>query len=164
MDANETQHSTVSGVPRTSNVLRWLTLSFLFLGSIGLVDATYLFIRHFSVTPGACLLGEGCNNVLASVYSTFHGVPVAFFGVAYYFGIVLLASLALYTREGRWMRAACIFTIVGFIASAWFVYLQLFVIREICAYCMASAATSTLLFIGGVVAVSKVWKRSEESI
>lgn len=153
MDANQ-----------TTNVPRWLTLAFLFLGSIGLIDASYLSVRHFSVTPGACLLGEGCNNVLASAYSSFHGVPVALFGVAYYFSIVLLASLALYTKNPRWMLAAGALTFSGLFASAWFVYLQLFVIREICAYCMASAVTSTLLFVGGVAVVSKVWKQSEESI
>lgn len=158
MDAKEPQNIPVSGVPR------WLTLSFLILGGIGLVDASYLSVRHFSVTPGACLLGEGCNNVLASVYSTFHGIPVALFGVAYYFGIVLLASLALYTKNPRWMLAAGTLTLAGLFASAWFVYVQLFVLHEICAYCMASATTSTLLFVGGVVVVSKDWKRSKESI
>lgn len=159
MDAKQT-----TNVPQPSNGLRWLMIAFLVLGSIGLIDASYLSVRHFSVTPGACLLGEGCNNVLASVYATFHGIPVALFGVAYYASIVLLAFLALYTKNSRWMLAAGALTLTGLFASAWFVYLQLFVIREICAYCMASAATSTLLFVGGVAVVSKVWKRSEESI
>ena len=40
-------------------------------------------------------------------------------------------------------------------ASLIFVWLQLFVINAICFYCMVSAATSTLLFILGII----LWKK-----
>ncbi len=43
------------------------------------------------------------------------------------------------------------FTAIGFVVSLFFVYLQIFVIKAICTYCMASAFTSTLLFLLGVV-------------
>ena len=38
-------------------------------------------------------------------------------------------------------------TALGVAFSAYFVYLQLFVIGEICPFCMVSAAATTLLFI-----------------
>ncbi|MBI2406340.1 MAG: vitamin K epoxide reductase family protein [Candidatus Harrisonbacteria bacterium] len=131
--------------------IRRVASFFLALGGVGLFDSTYLTFRHFSVTPGACLLGEGCNNVLASAYSTFHGIPVALFGVFYYSVIIALAIAALWTKNPRFMLAASAATLAGLFASAWFVYVQLVLLKEICAYCMASAATSTLLFVGGVV-------------
>lgn len=157
MDANQT-----TNISQASNVPRWLIFTFLLLGGIGFIDSLYLSVRHFSITPGACLLGDGCNNVLASAYATFHGIPVAFFGVAYYAGIVALTSLALYTKNVRWMFAAGALTLTGFVASAWFVYVQLFVLHEVCVYCMASAVTSTLLFAGGVAVVLNVRKRIGE--
>lgn len=145
--------------PQTSNVPRWIAGSFLALGSVGLFDSTYLSFRHFSLVPGTCLIGTGCDNVLASTYSVFAGVPVAFFGVAYYLAIVVFAIAALYTKNFRFMLAAAALSVTGLFASAWFVYLQLFVIHQICAYCMISATTSLLLFIGGVLVALKMRKR-----
>ncbi len=139
-------------------VPRWLMLSFLTLGVIGLTDATYLTFRHFSLASGTCLIGTGCDNVLASVYSVFAGIPVAAFGIAYYLAIVVLAVAALYTRNFRFMIAAAALSVTGLFASAWFVYLQFFVLHEICAYCMISATTSLLLFIGGVLVAAKMRK------
>ncbi|MDO8584637.1 MAG: vitamin K epoxide reductase family protein [bacterium] len=158
MEPNETiTQSPVSIVPR------WFAAAFLVLGLIGLTDATYLSIRHFSLMPGTCLIGTGCDNVLASAYSVFAGVPVAFFGVAYYLAIVIFASAALYTKNSRFMLAAAALSVTGLFASAWFVYLQFFILHEICAYCMISATTSLLLFIGGVLTVLKMRKRESGS-
>lgn len=135
-------------------------LAFLILALIGLSDASYLTLRHFSVVSGKCLVGQGCDRVLASAYSVFAGVPVAAFGVAYYLVIAAFTLAALFTKHPRWMLAAGALSVAGIMASAWFVYLQLFVLHAICVYCMTSAGTSTLLFAGGIF-VAKQYLKSE---
>jgi uncharacterized membrane protein len=45
------------------------------------------------------------------------------------------------------LKLIYIFSGVGFVASLYLVYLQLFVIEAICVYCMFSALMTTLIFI-----------------
>jgi uncharacterized membrane protein len=41
-------------------------------------------------------------------------------------------------------------TVFGFIASLWFLYVQLFIIHSLCFYCLFSALDSIILFILGL--------------
>jgi uncharacterized membrane protein len=72
----------------------------------------------------------------------------------YYLLLFLLAVLALDLKL-EIIRIAAYLTPIGFFASLYFVYLQLFVIKEVCSYCMISAATSTILFILGLFIIIK---------
>ena len=73
----------------------------------------------------------------------------------------VLALLIAYldTRNAKLFRAACIFTAAGLLASVYFVIIQAFVLSAYCFYCLISAGTSTLLFILGMVGISR---RSQE--
>lgn len=125
----------------------WL---FLGLSFLGFLDASYLTASHYSGAPVICSVFDGCEKVTASVYSTFGNVPVALMGMAYYFTLLFAVAWFLSTRDKKSIVFASGLTAAGFFASLWFVYLQLFVIKAICLYCMISATTSTLLFILGV--------------
>ena len=54
------------------------------------------------------------------------------------------------TNEDKLLNLTARLTIIGLLASLWFIYLQLFVIKAICLYCMFSAFTSITLFIFGL--------------
>ncbi len=115
----------------------------------GFLDALYLSIQRLRGVPIICTILEGCNKVANSIYAEILNVPVAYLGVAYYFLIFLMAIWFLSSKNRNTFLLMSVFTIVGFFASVWFVYLQVFVIKAICSYCMISALTSTLLFILG---------------
>jgi len=131
------------------------TLSFLTLSLIGFLDASYLAAKHYLGEPVVCSLLEGCEEVLTSKYAIVAGVPVALFGVFYYLAVFILIILYWDTGKTQFLRFAAYLTILGFAASLWFVYLQLFVIGAICLYCMASAITSTILFMLGLFIIFK---------
>ena len=131
------------------------TLSFLTLSLIGFLDASYLAVKHYLGEPVVCSLLEGCEEVLTSKYAIVAGVPVALFGVFYYLAVFILIILYCDTGKTQFLRFAAYLTILGFAASLWFVYLQLFVIGAICLYCMASAITSTILFMLGLFIIFK---------
>lgn len=131
------------------NQLRNLAIIFIVLAVIGLVDAGYLTIKHYANTIPPCTL-QGCETVITSQYNEIYGIPVALFGVIYYLDILTFGFLYLKTRRKEMMQIAAIMTLAGLIASMYFVYLQLFVIKAICQYCMLSAGTSTILFIVGI--------------
>ncbi len=118
---------------------------FTVLSFLGVADALYLTVSHFTNTEVLCSLLEGCDVVLSGPYSIFFGVPVSLIGVLYYIllffgGLFILSSLK--THLHKYILSV---PLLGFVATLYFVYLQLFVIGEICLYCMISAGITTIL-------------------
>lgn len=130
-------------------------LAFVALAFIGFLDATFLTIEHIMGTPVPCSIIEGCEKVLTSTYAEIGGIPTAFFGSLYYLVVFLLALISITREEKKHLLTASKLTIVGLGASLVFVFLQLFVIKAICLYCMISALTSTTLFVLGVIVLRK---------
>lgn len=124
-------------------------IAFTALSAIGFLDATYLTVEHYKGSAPPCVIA-GCEIVLKSGQSAIVGIPVALLGSIYYLAILILSIAFLESGKVAILRFASFFTIIGIIASAYFVYLQFFVIGQICQYCMISAGTSTGLFGLGV--------------
>ena len=112
---------------------------------LGLADAVYLTVEHLSGQSVRCMVVSGCDEVLQSSYATVAaGVPVAAVGAAAYFTAFSLATLAAYGYDGA-RRLLTPLVAVMFLATLWFLYLQAFVIRAFCTYCLISAAVTTAL-------------------
>ena len=121
------------------------------LALVGLADALYLTIEHLTGQSVRCTIISGCSAVLSSPYAVVAGVPLAAIGAAAYFTVFSLAILTLfgYHWAGRIMRAM---VITMFAISVWLMYLQAFVIREFCQYCLLSALITTALLVVTVIA------------
>jgi uncharacterized membrane protein len=117
---------------------------------IGFIDAAYLTTKHYLGAPPPCGVFGGCETVTTSKYATIAGVPLALLGALYYLAVFLFVIAYLDTRRIGILQMTAGFSAVGFLASVWFVYLQLFVIKAICPYCMLSAFASTVLFMVGM--------------
>jgi len=126
-----------------------LIYAFLVLGILGLIDSLYLAYAYFTGTPLSCELISGCNEVAQSPYSHIAGVSLPTLGVMYYLFAVSNALLYLYSKSTSAATVLAFATTVGFLASAYFVYAQLFLIGAICVYCMFSALSATILFLIG---------------
>jgi len=114
---------------------------------IGLADSAYLTSKHFSGAAVPCSLITGCETVLTSSYAEMFGIPTAAFGVFAYFIAFSLALLTAFGNRKMWNLFGAL-TIVMAIFTIWFLYLQAFVIKAFCQFCLISAATSlTLLAI-----------------
>lgn len=112
---------------------------------VGLVDASYLTIEHLSGRNVRCMIVSGCDEVLQSSYATIAGhVPVASLGALAYFVVFSLSTLAIFGYAGA-RRLVPVVVALMFLATVWFVYLQAFVIRAYCVYCLLSAAVTTTL-------------------
>ncbi len=115
------------------------------LALAGLLDASYLTAEHLSGNSVRCMVVSGCDEVLQSSYSTVAGgVPVAALGALAYFTAFSLATLAAYGYEGARRLLAPLVALM-FLATLWFLYLQAFVIKAYCVYCLLSAAVTTAL-------------------
>ena len=84
--------------------------------------------------------------VMMSDYSYVGPIPLATIGAVYYIGMMAASALWLFTKSELLEKLLLPVTAIGVALSAVFVYLQLFVITEICPFCMVSAAATTLLF------------------
>lgn len=131
----------------------WLVLAFLIVSLAGFADASYLTSKHYQHETPTCSVIEGCEEVTTSKYSTVLGVPVALGGAVYYL-MLFLGTMRYYEKRNDFFaQVVPYFTVLGLLASIWFVYLQLAVIKAICLYCMGSAISSTLLFILGLFVI-----------
>ncbi|HEX4996744.1 MAG TPA: vitamin K epoxide reductase family protein [Terriglobia bacterium] len=109
---------------------------------LGMVDAMFLASSH---GPVPCRLTGGCNDVLHSAYSSVGGVPLPWFGLAFYLFAFSLAVLDL-TGAGRALRWLFWPALAGFLVSVGLVGIQAFVLKAFCEYCLASAGLVTTIF------------------
>lgn len=117
---------------------------------IGLADAVYLTVHHFTSEPVPCSLVTGCETVLTSSYAEIAGIPLAAFGALAYFVAFSLALLAAYGNRLLWTLFGTQAAIMS-IFTIWLLYLQAFVIGAFCQFCLISAATSfSLLILYGI--------------
>lgn len=144
---NSNQPSTkLSLLPRVP-LLALLILSFL-----GFADAAYLTADHYLKLPLPCSLTQGCDLVLTSKYATIGGLPIALFGALYYL-VILFLSLYVYTvytsQNPNLLAVRAIFglTLTSLAIYICLVYLQIFVIKALCMYCLGSALVTLILFI-----------------
>ena len=121
------------------------------LSLLGLADAIYLTVEHVNGQSVRCTIIAGCSEVLSSSYATIRGIPVAAVGAAAYFSVFSLATLAAF---GYRVAATLLNPLVTamFLISLWLIYLQAFVIRAFCQFCLLSAAITFGLFIVVLIA------------
>jgi uncharacterized membrane protein len=116
------------------------------LALLGLADALYLTIEHVTGQSVRCTILAGCSAVLSSPYAVVAGIPLAAVGAAAYF---IVFSLAILTLFGYRFAGGILLVLViaMFFVSLWLIYLQGFVIREFCQYCLLSALITTTLLV-----------------
>jgi len=116
------------------------------LSLLGLADALYLTIEHVTGESVRCTITSGCSEVLSSPYAVVAGIPLAVIGAAAYFTVFSLATLAAfgYRIAGTLLTPL---VVAMFLVSLWLLYLQAFVIREFCQYCLFSAGITVALLV-----------------
>jgi uncharacterized membrane protein len=108
---------------------------------LGLAIAGYLTYVHYRGIHVLCLAHGGCETVQSSDYAKLAGVPVALLGLIGYAGI--LVTLLLPVELG--VAGGAVLAMIGFGFSAYLTYRELFTIKAICQWCVASAVLMTVL-------------------
>ena len=124
----------------------WLYLIAAIVSLIGLGDAIFLTIQDITGESLRCTIISGCSEVLSSKYAHVGPIPLAAIGAFAYFVFFSLAVLAAF---GYGFVRPLLLIIVSFmfLATLWLLYLQGFVIRHFCQYCLLSAAVTTTLTV-----------------
>lgn len=124
-----------------------IAIAILIIGFLGFLDTLYLTYEHFAGTAVNCALLTGCDKVLTSQYSVIVGVPMALLGTIYYLVILALAAALFQNRSKKIFNLLMLVISCGFLFSLWLVFLQIFVLKAFCTYCLLSAADTTILFV-----------------
>lgn len=130
------------------------------LALAGLGVAGYLTWVHYSGAIAFCAGSGGCEVVQGSRYALVGGVPVALLGLAMYLALAALAvaRLRLGDRAPALVPLALFaVSLAGTLYSGYLTYLELYVIKAVCWWCVASAALAT-----GILALS-AWELADAS-
>lgn len=134
------------------------------LALIGVFIALYLALHRIGVIGSLQCGTGGCETVQSSSYAVFLGVPVAFYGVAGYIGLLVVSLVGLQPaflgRRGPTVLLAVMAT-VGLAFTLYLTYVELFVIHAICRWCVASAVVIAAI---AIVAWTALLRRSQPSL
>ena len=127
--------------------LYWVSVG---LAALGIMVSIYMTIFKLTSNNAMCLGSGDCSTVNASKYSAIYGVPVALFGVLGY--LAILGVLLMQERGGDFFKKNGVLVlfglvITGFLFTLYLIYLEIFVIKALCPFCITSQITMTILFI-----------------
>jgi uncharacterized membrane protein len=136
---------------------RLLYLLYVVLAIFGAADAIYLLIYKLTSNNLMCLGSGGCHDVNFSIYSEIYGIPVSVFGLAAFLailGILLLEGRLRIVKENGPLSIFGI-SLGGVAFTAYLTYLEIFVIKAVCPFCVLSAILITLIFILAIIRLVK---------
>ena|SRR5690349_10849657 len=120
------------------------------LSLLGLLESLYLWLWKLGIV-GQMVCGSGaCETVQLSSYGEILGMPVAFFGVCGYLGLLIVSLAGL---QPRWMHSRgpsqllALLSGAGVAFTAYLTYLEAFVIHAWCRWCLASATLISSIFL-----------------
>jgi len=130
---------------------KWLEQTTPWLAVVGLGVAGYMAYVETQAVEAVCGPVGDCNAVQSSPYAKLFGVlPIGVLGVVGYIAI-LLAWFWTRLRRGQSVRqarwAVLAMTTAGTLFSLYLTYLEPFVIKAVCAWCLTSAVIITLLML-----------------
>jgi uncharacterized membrane protein len=123
------------------------------LSLVGVFVAFYLTAHAFGWTgPLRCGIGE-CETVQASRWAKLGPVPVALIGFLGYLVLLVLSLLGLQPAQRRSRRIGILLFLggtIGLVFSGWLTYVEAFVIRAWCQWCVTSAILMALIFMAAL--------------
>lgn len=115
---------------------------------LGLLVAGYLFYEYSFNGQFICPTGTGCDIVRASPYAKFFGISIPVLGIIYYLVMAFLSvvhSHDLPTRLVHKLRFLIAISGVGF--GIYLTYLEAFVIKAFCFWCVTSFIISVIILL-----------------
>lgn len=130
---------------------RALPLVSFVLALLGLADAVYLTVAHFTTSAILACSGGGlvdCAQVTTSPQSYLFGVPVAVLGLAYFLVAVVVYSPPLWRSTRPAVARVRLVSAAGAMAFVlWLLYAELILIGHICLYCTGAHVIVFALFV-----------------
>ncbi len=116
-----------------------------------LVLTGYLSYGNLNSLSGFCVVGDtnNCDNVQNSIYGNIFGVKLSYLG---FVSFLVLSSV--FVRDLRRRRVSGLFrglAFAGAVFAFYLIYVQIFILGEICTTCMVADGTAILIFLTSFV-------------
>ncbi len=123
-----------------------ITILYIF-SAVGILDTLYLIYHKVRGTEVACPFfpPEWCRKVQKSSYSKTLGIPNSFAGFTMFAAILALARFYAGGSLAFWPIQALV--TFGFLFSMYFTYIQGFVLKAFCTWCVVSAISFLMMFL-----------------
>jgi uncharacterized membrane protein len=126
---------------------RRLKIAISLLAIAGTGISAYLTYVHYAGVKVLCVAGGGgCETVQSSPYAELVGIPVAVLGLV---GYVAILACVWVPGEAAKLGGAGL-ALSGFGFSLYLTYRELFTIKAVCQWCVASAVVMALLVVATV--------------
>lgn len=129
----------------------------IFTAFAGFLLAFYIRHKKASQEVLVCPLDGKCEEVVHSEYSKFFGIPLEIIGMTYY--ALVGVSYAIFVVSPVFYSSLAIFlifgaTIAAFLFSLYLTFIQAFVLKKWCTWCLVSAGFCTVIFASALIGSS----------
>lgn len=97
-----------------------------------------------------CPFGHDCDSVVQSKYSKFLGIPVEIIGILYYATVATTYAVSLAFPGFLFFHVVYIvlaLTAIAFAFSLYLTFIQAFILKQWCTWCLISAGFCAVIFI-----------------
>lgn len=118
----------------------YLFLNLVFALIMGLGLSWFMYRQHHQEKPFVCPMGNNCNEIMSSKWSTFLGYQNEVWSMMWY-GVLLLLLLGAYLFPAVAAWLVMLFVGAVFVGALYAIYLlciELFVLKKMCFYCTLS--------------------------
>jgi uncharacterized membrane protein len=126
------------GPRETSMPLSTLDILIIALSLIGLIDAAFVYYTQKTGKTLRCLIGNSCDIVTKSRYAKTLGIDNSAAGIVYYAAVIAAIAAPQIGLQVPWLILFAA-SLAASLFSIYLAYLQFFVIKELCDYCLLSA-------------------------
>ena len=121
------------------------------LSLIGFAFSFYMYYSKKYDKPLFCPRGGSCDDVIKSKYGKTFGVENTIPGMGYY-ALIFIYGMGLLSNRNLFKEVIVYYSIVGLssasvLFSLYLAYIQKYVLRKWCYYCIISTVASLLIFV-----------------
>lgn len=115
---------------------------------LGFAVSSFLLYEYNLSGPILCPTGAGCDIVRASSYSAFLGISIPILGVVFYLTMAVLSVIHSHDLPTKLIKKfQLIFALGGVGFGVYLTYLEAFVIKAFCFWCVTSFIISLIILL-----------------
>ena len=124
----------------------------LIFSAVGFLVSSYVWYKHsFKKEKLVCTIGNDCAKVINSKYGKVFGIPYSIMGI-FYFGFIFIVGLMYFffpefLTLNYVVWGKIIITGIAALFSIYSIFLQFFILKELCEYCLSLSALGIALFL-----------------